>query len=223
MRGDTVYRVYGVHEGREKDVYFGTFRAVPEAEAEIAKLKAREMNGQNWAKHHHNKGFVIRETVVDTDFEIPSRSTPRDKYIIKASNKNRLGTWDSMLVDVYRRNSSAGDIEHVCRYERNHAMFQTFEPFRQGRREFALISRHYTKTAVLDLASGKVMAEEEEDRSGFCPVGFYVPDWWDVNDGSIIPGANTGQQIKSGRPEILVSCGVAYGETIARGRFNIST
>lgn len=144
MRGDTVYRVYGVHEGREKDVYFGTFRAVPEAEAEIAKLKAREMNGQNWAKHHHNKGFVIRETVVDTDFEIPSRSTPRDKYIIKASNKNRLGTWDSMLVDVYRRNSSAGDIEHVCRYERNHAMFQTFEPFRQGRREFALISRHYS-------------------------------------------------------------------------------
>jgi hypothetical protein len=190
MRGDIVYRVYGIHEGREKDLYCGTFRAVPDAEAEIAKLKEREMNGQNWAKQYHNKGFVIRETLVDTDFEIPSRPTPRDKYVIKVSSKpNRPGSWDSTLVDVYRRESSAGDIEHICRYERNHAMFQTFEPFRQGSREFALISRHYTKTAVLDLASGKVIAEEEEDRSGFCPIGFYVPDWWDVNHSSSIPGS----------------------------------
>ncbi|MBL8112150.1 MAG: hypothetical protein JNK60_04650, partial [Acidobacteria bacterium] len=24
---------------------------------------------------------------------------------------------------------------------------------------------------------------------GFCPAGFYVPDWWDIHDGSIIPGS----------------------------------
>jgi hypothetical protein len=24
---------------------------------------------------------------------------------------------------------------------------------------------------------------------GFCPVGFYVPDWWDLHDESIIPGS----------------------------------
>ncbi|MDX2087961.1 MAG: hypothetical protein SFX73_08930, partial [Kofleriaceae bacterium] len=50
---------------------------------------------------------------------------------------------------------------------------------------------NYTRTAVLDLATGTVIAEEAEDApgSGFCPVGFYVPDWWDVRDGSIIPGS----------------------------------
>jgi len=77
-------------------------------------------------------------------------------------------------------------------YERNYAMLQTFEPFRQGNREFALISRDYTRTAVLDLTSGEVVAEETQlggAGTGFCPVGFFVPDWWDVQDGSKLPGS----------------------------------
>jgi hypothetical protein len=40
MRGDVVYRVYGVHEGRAKDVFFGAFRSHVDAEAEVAKLCA---------------------------------------------------------------------------------------------------------------------------------------------------------------------------------------
>jgi hypothetical protein len=72
-------------------------------------------------------------------------------------------------------------------------MLHTFEPFRQGGHDYALISRSYTRTAVLDLATGAVIAEETEDTPGmgFCPVGFYVPDWWDVHDGSIIPGSES--------------------------------
>lgn len=27
--------------------------------------------------------------------------------------------------------------------------------------------------------------------AGFCPVGFYVPDWWDVHDGAVIPGSKS--------------------------------
>jgi hypothetical protein len=60
MRGDQVYRVYGLHEGREKDTYFGTFRSIPEAEAKIASLLADERDGRNWAQTYHNRGFVIR-------------------------------------------------------------------------------------------------------------------------------------------------------------------
>ncbi|NUQ63453.1 MAG: hypothetical protein HUU20_13320 [Pirellulales bacterium] len=196
MRGDIVYRVYTLHEGREKECFFGAFRSRSEADAEIARLSAMEMNGRNWAQQYHNRGFVVRETVVDTDFEIPSCPKPRDKYAIKCSPKpNRPGTWDSTLVEVFRRTSSSGEAEKICEYERNYSMLQTFEPFRQGSREFALISRNYTKTAVLDLGSGSVIAEETDDPDsgavgGFCPVGFYVPDWWDVNDGSIIPGSD---------------------------------
>lgn len=60
------------------------------------------------------------------------------------------------------------------------------------------MSRDYTLSAVIDLGTGEVIAEEEETfydeaktRPGasFCPVGFYVPDWWDVHDDSIIPGS----------------------------------
>ncbi|HEX5082076.1 MAG TPA: hypothetical protein VFY40_08520 [Blastocatellia bacterium] len=73
-------------------------------------------------------------------------------------------------------------------------MLHTFEPFRKGDRDFALISHDYIKTSVLDLESGSVIAEEiyeseAQALGGFCPAGFYVPDWWDVNDGSIIPGS----------------------------------
>lgn len=191
MRGDVVYRVYGLHEGREKDTFFGAFRSAIEAHAQIAKLGASEMNGRNWADQYHNKGFVIREYVVETDFEIPSRLKPRDKYAIKASPKaNRPGTWNSTVVEVFRRPNASGESEKICEYERNYSMLQTFEPFRQGSREFALISSDYSKTAVLDLGTGSVIAEEiESSEEGFCPVGFYVPDWWDVNDGSVIPGS----------------------------------
>ncbi len=195
MRGDIVYRVYGVHKGREDDCYFGAFRSRSEADAEIAKLCAREMDGRNWAKQYHNKGFVVREAVVTVDFEIPSQPKPRDKYVVKGRPKpNQPGTWDSTIVEVFRRIGSSGDLEKICEYERNYSLLLTFEPFRQGSRDFALISRDYTKTAVLDLKSGRVIAEEIDEPgapagAGFCPVGFYVPDWWDVNDGAIIPGS----------------------------------
>jgi hypothetical protein len=195
MRGDIIYRVYGLHEGREKDYFFGAFRTRAEANVRIAELCAKEMNGENWAKRHHDRGFVIRETVVDTDFEIPPSPKPRDRYFVKGTPKpNRPGTWDSTIVEVFRRASSSDGLEKAFEYERYYSLLQTFEPFRQGSREFALISRDYTKTAVLELASGVVIAEEIDEPGapaggGFCPVGFYVPDWWDVNDCSVIPGS----------------------------------
>src|SRR5213080_1993405 len=120
MRGDIAYRVYGLHEGREKDVFFGAFRSRSEADAEIAKLCAMEMHGRNWATQYHNKGFVIRETVIAVDFEIPSQPKPRDNYVVKGSPKsNRPGTWDSTIVEVFRRTTSSSGLEKMCEYERN--------------------------------------------------------------------------------------------------------
>jgi hypothetical protein len=191
MRGDVVYRIYGLHEGREKEYFFGAFRSAAEAEAKIAELRAREMDGRNWAEQYHNRGFVIREVVVETDFDIPPLPKPRDRYAVRCSRKVLVpGAIDGTVVEVFRRAGSRGGPEKVCEYERNLFMKQTFEPFRQAGRDFALISRDYTRTAVLDLESGRVVAEEPDSGGhGFCPVGFYVPDWWDVNDGSIIPGS----------------------------------
>jgi hypothetical protein len=189
MRGDIVHQIYGLHEGREVDNHFGTCRTHAEAQAAIERL--RNLHGPHWEERYHNKGFVIRTAVVDTDFEIPELPKPRDKYVAVGTAKpNAPGTWHSTTVRVYRRKQDSTELEQVCEFERNYSLLQTFEPFRKGGRDFALIARSYTKTAILDLASGQVIAEEVESNlgAGFCPVGFYVPDWWDVNDGSIIPG-----------------------------------
>lgn len=191
MRGDLVFRIYGVSRGRAKDCYFGAYRSESEARAKVAKLEATEMNGANWAQQYHDEGFVIRTAAVDTDFEIPSLPKPRDEYMVTAARTMADGGgWDTSKVEVFRRIGTT-DLEKVCEYGRDYALLHTFEPFRQEGRDYALISRHYTRAAVLDLATGEVIAEEEEPTpgGGFCPVGFYVPDWWDVHDGSVIPGS----------------------------------
>lgn len=190
MRGDIVHRIYGVHEGRQEDVHFGTYRTVAEAEAAIARL--RESHGGKWHEQYHNRGFAIREAIAETDFQIPELPKPRDKYVAVGTAKpNQPGTWDSTIVRVFRRGATPGELVPICEFERNYSLLHTFEPFRKDGRDFALISRDYTKTAVLDLTSGKIVAEETESTpgSGFCPVGFFVPDWWDLHDGSVIPGS----------------------------------
>jgi hypothetical protein len=193
MRGDTVFRIYGVHRGRDKDCYFGTFRTLAQAIAKVEVLRAKEMHGANWARQYHDQGFVIREAVVETDFEIPSRPKPRDKYFAtQTAAPSDPETWNYSAIDVLRRESGAAGVRKICSYQRHHAMFQTFEPFRQGDHEYALVSRDYTRTAVLDLTAGEIIAEESatvHSGGGFCPVGFYVPDWWDVHDDSVIPGS----------------------------------
>lgn len=187
MRGDIVFRVYGRHRGRSEDSCFGAFRTRDEALAKIEHLSAKEMNGENWARRYHDEGFVIREVAVETDFEVPSLPTPRDRWAVRATSVSNGPAWSSTNVEVCRRGPDG--LEPVTHYLRNYEMLRTFEPFRQGAREFALISRDYVATAVLDLATGKVIAEEPSEQRGFCPVGFYVPDWWDVHDGSVIPGS----------------------------------
>lgn len=189
MRGDIVYHIFAKHQGRAEDMFFGAFSTLEEAQHEVAALRERKMDGKNWAARYHDKGFEIRTANVDTDFEIPPRPTPREKYMVKTTPKpNGPGRWDYTTVDVYQRADATHKPKHICTYERNYAMLQTFEPFRQGGREYALISRSYTRTAVLDLQTGRIIAEEPPE-SLFCPLGFYVPDWWDVHDGEVIPGS----------------------------------
>lgn len=198
MRGATVYRVYGVHAGRTKDNYFGTFRTRAEADLEVAKLLAREMHGANWAARYHDQGFAIREHTVTTDWESPSRPKPRDRYFLRSQQPAQPDGWTHAEVAVFERTPTGLAEEPCARWSRDYAMLRSFEPFRQGDRVLALMSRDYTRSAVIDLRTGDVIAEEDESYyqndpskpgAGFCPVGFYVPDWWDVHDDSIIPGS----------------------------------
>jgi hypothetical protein len=189
MRGDIIFQVYGLHGGRAEAVHFGAFKTEEEAKAEVAKLEEREMNGLNWAKQYHDKGFVIRKTVVDTNFEIPSLPAPRDTYALKVTSVlGAGGSSPSSHVAVFERGDAKDNLSLLFEYDRDYHLQNTFEPFRQNGRSYALVSHHYTRSTVIDVRTGAVIAEEAND--GFCPVGFYVPDWWDVNNGSIIPGSD---------------------------------
>ena len=137
--------------------------------------------------HHIRAALVwINEIDVTDAFVIPPRPTPRERFTARAFPNPGWG-WTQCHVQVFDQGAV------IAEYERNYAMLRTFEPFRQGDRDFALISTHYTRTSVLDLDTGQVIATEPETPNGhgFCPVGFYVPDWWDVNRAAGVPGSST--------------------------------
>ena len=106
-------------------------------------------------------------------------------------------------------------------------MLRTFEPFRQDDRNYALISPNYTATSVMNLQTGEIIAGEEPHAAGFCPVGFYVPDWWDVHQADAgygrLPGRAAGPTITSGLPATSASSGDASGATTHPGKSNTST
>lgn len=166
MRGDIVYRVYGVHAGRAEDTDLGTYRTRAEAEAEIATLSTRETRGENWARRYHDRGFVVREIVVETEFEVPPRPEPRDRYVVRAGCRSRTrrdvgqhGRRGAPARRRRRRARAGGDLraDGTGRSTRS-------EPFRQGDREFALIAPRYTGTSRTSRPAGS--SPRSRTRSG---------------------------------------------------------
>jgi len=140
---------------------------------ELADLTARDP-GKVFGGGYDSRYWVEE---IDTTglFEIPSRPMPRERYSTRVTTTSEPHLSKAVRVEILD-----GD-RVVATYDRNYAMLQTFEPFRQGDRDFALIAPHYTASSVISLQSGEIIASEEPNSVGFCPVGFYVPDWWDVH------------------------------------------
>ncbi len=158
---------------------FGARRTRSEAEDLL-----RESIRRAEAAGGRNQRYWIEEIDTTGLWEPPPQSKPRDRYTTHVTKIGTPpGTWNTVHVDVLD-----GDAV-IAGYDRNYSMLQTFEPFRQGDRMFALISTHYTATSVMDLRTSEIIAAEEPAPNGFCPVGFYVPDWWDLHDGTKLPGS----------------------------------
>jgi hypothetical protein len=130
-----------------------------------------------------NDRYWIEEIDTTGLWQPPAQPRPRDRYSTRVTTTSAPGTWKKIHVDVLDGETV------IASYDRNYSMLQTFEPFRQADRVFALISTHYTATSVLDLHTGQIVAAEEPAGDGFCPAGFYVPDWWDLHDGTKLPGS----------------------------------
>lgn len=151
----------------------------------------------------------------------------RTRYRYETALKD--GKFSSGLQVTVFRIGPDGDTK-VAEYSRNYSMMQTFEPFaqRQGDEwhDYALISDDYTRLAVLDLETGKIVAVEpypvadkelaeisndgivegqELPQLGFCPAEFYVPNWWENYNESFFSRNLSGTLFpKSGREAALI-------------------
>lgn len=175
MKGDTLWVTY--YDGNHSPLTHSIHQ--DRAAAEKAAEEARCLRP--------NVDYKVRAHVVATDFVPPEGDHPRHLYYVsKETIPSRPGCWDVMKVKVHKRRWALAPADPsdtvVFEYGRNYSSFYaTFDPFRQNGRHYALISTDYTATAVVDLEAGKIIAREEPNKFGFCPTGFYVPDWTDVH------------------------------------------
>jgi hypothetical protein len=173
-------RIYEVRAESAKGRVFsyGARRTRPEAEHLL-----REWTDRATAAGRSSQRYWIEEIDTTGLWQPPPQPKPRDRYTTRVTTTSPPGKWQKIHVDVLD-----GDAL-IAAYDRNYSMLHTFEPFRQGNRMLALISTNYTATSVMDLHTGDIIATEEPASNGFCPVGFYVPDWWDLHDGTKLPGS----------------------------------
>lgn len=83
---------------------------------------------------------------------------------------NGKGYWGYNLVEIFDNGVKIGE------YTRNYGtMYDTFVPFRQNGKDYALYSKCYTATRVMELPSCKDLGGQENNANGFCPTGYYVP------------------------------------------------
>lgn len=174
----TIFEVRGEGHSDQKVISYGARRTRTEAEELLTESRARVA-----AVGGKVERYWIEEIDTTGLFEIPTRPTPRERFATRVERPKKPGYWETAHVEVLD-----GD-KVVASYDRDYRMLQTFEPFRQGDRFFALVAPHYTATSLLDLQTGQIIASEDPSPGGFCPVGFYVPDWWDVHDGTTLPGS----------------------------------
>jgi hypothetical protein len=101
------------------------------------------------------------------------------KYTTKTSPvSNDPGCWNSTRVEILCNGEKVG--EYIRQYP---SLFNTFHPFLQDGKEFALYSADYTTTRVMSLPDCKDLCGEEGDTFGFCPTGFAVPYEPEKNEG----------------------------------------
>lgn len=117
---------------------------------------------------------TAREPMDDEQY---GRLSIREKYIANATAvETNKGSWNVLLVEIYQTQQD-GSRTKLGEYVRNyHGLLDTFVPFRQKGKEYALYSKRYTATRVMELPSCRDLCGEEATGLGFCPAEYYVPE-----------------------------------------------
>jgi hypothetical protein len=115
----------------------------------------------------------------------------REKYTVVADTyrtpTQKEGTWNQLMVSVFL-NKEDGSSTKIGSYIRSYGtMYNTWEPFEQDGKEYALCSPDYWRTSVMALPSCEIIATEDltytdektgekknGSSAGFCPRDFFV-------------------------------------------------
>lgn len=109
----------------------------------------------------------------------PKQPSPKERFILKyepwRDTDQLKDSWSQMLCRVMEVTETGGR-EQIGEFKRNYScLYDTWEPFEQDGKFYALCSRDYTATAVMALPECEIIAEETPHGFGFCPTGFFVP------------------------------------------------
>ena len=85
------------------------------------------------------------------------------------------GIWNSTEISIYSTGAIGRKLGGYTRNYPAHGL-GTWYPFSHGDKDYALYSRHYTATRIMELPSCKDIGGEEPSSGGFCPVEYLVPD-----------------------------------------------
>jgi hypothetical protein len=123
------------------------------------------------------------------------------------------GRWACSQVSIYE---AEGFLKRkLGGYVRNYPSYGlgTWYPFSRGDKDYALYSRAYTCTRLMELPSCKDIGGEEPSAGGFCPVDYFIPEiveWANTPDpekpGSLV------SRIKKTRADVALVAGCFWGD-----------
>jgi hypothetical protein len=155
---------------------------------------------------------IVNSTRVFSEFVLPPKQNIYERYTFRLVEKPDVRT--HVVVEQHNLDGSSEDIFEYDRNYSMMKTFEPFRQLKNGVwHDYALISTRYTRFEVLDLEARSIIAtcpypvstqaqHDDDFRSdawkkanpvgteqpgwGFCPVEFYVPDWYTKFDDSYI-------------------------------------
>lgn len=102
------------------------------------------------------------------------------RYHAKVIEKIETGpnTWKCLRIGIFKEERGKDPVQIGSYVRKYSSFFNTFFPFRhENGKWYALYSADYTTTRIMELPSCNDIGGEEGDANGFCPTGFYVPNY----------------------------------------------
>ena len=110
------------------------------------------------------------------------KKTELTTYIVVNTSYRPPKQWGSSKIEIFIKDNDSD--RKLGEYERNYPAFGlgTFYPFTWKGRDYALYSKSYKSTRVMELPSCIDIGGEEHHGMGFCPVEYFIPTIYTMNE-----------------------------------------